>query len=173
MLISLVLLRLCRPALAELARQEDEGRHLEELALPVLERRLDEVARAEVFRPGQGWVAVLALFLVVVEPPGDALAGPRNEEQRRHRQRQPVVAPHPSHAAAPFAPLPAKVRTLGARRIARRGSQRTLARPAAPQPSTIRGKRAGPCATRVASPTWSPEWRTRPRCLRSIPTSPG
>jgi hypothetical protein len=62
---AIALLRLGRSLLDQHGRQDDVHRHLQELALPVLEHRLDEVAGREIPELGDLGLAMLALLLVI------------------------------------------------------------------------------------------------------------
>ncbi len=85
-------LRLRRPALVQKGRQQHEDGHLQELAFPVLECRLPEVARSEVLGEPDRRVPVLAAFVVVVLQPGNSLPQPADKEERQESEREPVVS---------------------------------------------------------------------------------
>jgi hypothetical protein len=76
------LLRLGRAELHQEGRQEDVQAHLEELALPVLERRLAEVPGAEVLAQQRRRLAVCGLLVVVLPLTGQGLADEERREER-------------------------------------------------------------------------------------------
>jgi hypothetical protein len=88
--------RLRRTPLVEKRRQDDVHAHLEELGLPVLERRLDEIAAGEVADDRHRLLgAVFALLVVIRRRAGEDHADEEHKEQPQARQQQPVVA-HPT-----------------------------------------------------------------------------
>ena len=88
--------------LAQDGRQDDVGAHLQELALPVLEHRLDEVAGAQVPDVADGGAAVVLLPVVVVAPAGHALPDQHDPEDGEHGQGQPVLPQQASHQRSPL-----------------------------------------------------------------------
>jgi hypothetical protein len=73
------LLRGSGPALEQDGREVHVCRHLQELALPVLRRRFDELATSEIFCVVQARLTLLSPLIVLAAMPGDTLAA---EEQR-------------------------------------------------------------------------------------------
>src|SRR6478736_2538475 len=84
----------------EEGRQHDEDEHLQELRLPVLERRLcpapDIAAVAERSRD----LAGIALTRDVLDPTRPGLQSPGSEEQTDQGDAQPVVTPDPTHMSS-------------------------------------------------------------------------
>src|SRR4029453_11706458 len=78
-------------------REQDVGSHLEELALPVLEGGLHEVARGEVGTEAHRWFAMFLLLCVVGAPAGEALAHEKDREEAEQDDRQAVVSKPSGH----------------------------------------------------------------------------
>ena len=77
------------PVWREPDREQHVDAHLQELRLPVLERRLAEVGRGEVLAERHRRLAVGELLLVVRPETGQRLAAePDREERRRARRRR-------------------------------------------------------------------------------------
>ena len=78
-------------ALVHVERGEDDEREqLEELRLPVLERRLGELAEEVT---DAGVLAMGQLLIRVHLPLGDGVGDPRGEEQHHQPDAEPEVAP--------------------------------------------------------------------------------
>ena len=149
-------LGLRRPALEEVRREHDVHGHLEELALPVLEGRLEELAGAQVLQQRDRGLAVVGLVAVVAAHPGQHHADEEGDEQREVGQQQAVV-PQPALQAG-FLSSSAHPETVpaagGAKRLspAGAGSSRSAAR----RPSVVTARTSaagpGPAAPRPGSP---------------------
>ena len=77
------LLQFGRAFLAQENRQDDERSHLQEFALPVLERGGDEAAGGQIGRQSDGRLVMLPALFVVAAPAGEHLAKHRQREQRQ------------------------------------------------------------------------------------------
>src|SRR6187399_2386558 len=88
--------RLRRSLLMQVRRQRDEGRHLQELTLPILEECFPWVSDAQIRQEGERWRPVFDLLSVELVPSGDDLAGETDRKQAEHNQRQRSVG-YPAH----------------------------------------------------------------------------
>lgn len=97
------LFRLRRALLAQKDGQNDEGRHREELALPILERLEPKLRRAQVLEERRERLAVQRLLAVVLAHAARRVQRERAEAEQR--EREPVAAqpaaPGPCLAAPP------------------------------------------------------------------------
>ena len=87
--------------LKEEHREDDIGRHLEELALPILEDRFQKVTAADIVSQGQCWPAVDLLIFIVLPEARECLAGEEEKKPSEHYQRKTVVAEERFHKFHP------------------------------------------------------------------------
>ena len=90
------LLGLRRALLEQEHGQQDVGRHLEELALPVLEHRRDEVAAGQVIQKADRGQTMQAEFLGIGPPACQCLANEGDQEQGKQRETA-IVTQEPTH----------------------------------------------------------------------------
>src|SRR4029453_13053313 len=98
-LVAVRLLGLRRALLDQPRGEQHVDAHLEELALPVLEGRLDERAAGQVLGVGLRWLAVLLVVAVVGGVAGGARGDQEDQEQAEHGDGQGVVTKHTAHAS--------------------------------------------------------------------------
>src|SRR5215213_3790210 len=91
---AVVLLRFRRAALVEEYRENDVEPHLQELALPVLEDGLAELARAYECSERDLALAMLSLLVVMGHPAGEHVPDARSEEQDEEHDGKVVLTPH-------------------------------------------------------------------------------
>src|SRR5829696_51106 len=83
-------LGLRRPALAQVDGEDRHRADGEELGLPVLQRGLPEIGRAEVAQPRERRLLVLEPLRVVLAPTRDGLREPGPDPERRHHEHERV-----------------------------------------------------------------------------------
>ena len=79
--------RLRRALLNQDSGEEHEYRHLQELALPILEQRLPRMARGQIVGEGDRWLLVFLARFVVFGVAGQHLAGEEDQEHGHEDQR--------------------------------------------------------------------------------------
>jgi hypothetical protein len=100
LILGVVLIRLLGlrgPLLEQEDGEQHVGRHLEELAFPVLEHRRDEVAAGQIGQETDGREFMQAQFLGLGSPSRERLADKGNQEQAEQCHRESIVPQEPSH----------------------------------------------------------------------------
>jgi hypothetical protein len=94
--------RLGRAFLDQHRGQDDIGRHLQELALPILEHGRDEFGIERIGRQRQSRPAVPGQLLVLDHPARDPLADYAGQEEQHQGDREAVVFEQLGHGVPPF-----------------------------------------------------------------------